>query len=228
MNLMEGFGPVGLARSARADSPTPFLKSFMQDTVLIGIKRPQDHAWEIEEYLDELELLGQNLGFQGKFRLVQKRETPDKATFVGSGMVEKIHNLVVNESLKAVIFDDELSPSQQRNLERALPVPVYDRTFIILSIFSERAKTKEARAQVDLARLKYEYPRLKKMWAHLHRQAGATGVRAGEGEKQLEVDRRIARTRMRKLEKTLKRFEVGRKTRKKQRKSAIPTWENPP
>lgn len=193
----------------------------MLDTVLIGIKRPQDHAWEIEDYLDELDLLGQNLGFHGKFRLVQKRNMPHKATFVGRGMVEKIHHLIVNESLKAVIFDDELSPSQQRNLERILPVPVHDRTFIILSIFSERAKTKEARAQVDLARLKYEYPRLKKMWAHLHRQAGATGIRGGEGEKQLEVDRRIARTRMQKLEKTLKRFEVGRNTRKKQRKFLI-------
>ena len=193
----------------------------MQDVVLIGIKKPQDHVWEVDEYLDELGLLGHNLEINGKFRLVQKRNKPDKATFVGRGMVEKIHTLVVNESLKAVVFDDELSPSQQRNLEKILPVPVYDRTFIILSIFSERAKTKEAIAQVELARLKYEYPRLKKMWAHLHRQAGGTGIRGGEGEKQLEVDRRIARRRMLKLEKTLTRFEVGRHTRKKQRKFLV-------
>ena len=193
----------------------------MQDVVLIGIKKPRDHTWEVEEYLDELDLLGQNLELNARFRLVQKREKPDKTTFVGRGMVEKIHNLVVNESLKAVVFDEELSPSQQRNLEKILPVPVYDRTFIILSIFSERAKTKEAIAQVELARLKYEYPRLKKMWAHLHRQAGGTGIRGGEGEKQLEVDRRIARKRMLKLEKTLNRFEVGRHTRKKQRKYLI-------
>ncbi|CAM2067647.1 GTPase HflX [Sulfidibacter corallicola] len=189
----------------------------MQDVVLIGVKRPRDRAWEVEEFLDELKLLAQNLDMNGRFRLVQKREAPDPATFVGSGMVEKIHNLVVNESLKAVIFDDELSPSQQRNLEKLLPVPVYDRTFVILSIFLERAKTKEAKAQVDLARLKYEYPRLKKMWSHLHRQAGGTGIRGGEGEKQLEVDRRIARRQMQRLEKTLKRFEQGRNTRKKAR-----------
>jgi len=193
----------------------------MQDVVLIGIKRPEDNAWEVEEYLDELNLLVQNLDLEGRFRLVQKRVKPDVALFVGSGMVERIRQLVINESLKAVIFDDELSPSQQRNLEKALPVPVYDRTFIILSIFSERAKTKEAIAQVELARLKYEYPRLKKMWAHLHRQAGGTGIRGGEGEKQLEIDRRIARKRMSKLEKTLQRFEVGRHTRKKGRRSLI-------
>lgn len=193
----------------------------MQNVVLIGIKRPQENAWEVEEYLDELDLLVYNLEMKGLFRLVQKREKPDKTTFVGSGMVEKIHTLVVNESLKAVIFDDELNPSQQRNLEKLLPVPVYDRTFVILSIFSERAKTKEARTQVELARLKYEFPRLKKMWAHLHRQAGGTGIRGGEGEKQLEVDRRIARRRMLKLEKALERFEIGRSTRKKQRKNLI-------
>ena len=193
----------------------------MQDVVLIGIKRPEDNTWEVEEYLDELDMLGQNLDMRAKFRLVQKRENPDRATFVGSGMVERIHNLVVNESLKAVVFDEELNPSQQRNLDKLLPVPVYDRTFIILSIFSERAKTKEARAQVELARLKYEFPRLKKMWSHLHRQAGGTGIRGGEGEKQLEVDRRIARRKMQKLEKQLDRFEVSRHTRKKQRKNLI-------
>ncbi len=193
----------------------------MQDVVMIGVKRPTDRAWEVENYLDELKMLCENVDFRGKFRLVQKREQPDPALFVGRGMVEKIHNLVVNESLKAVIFDDELSPSQQRNLEKLLPVPVYDRTFVILSIFLERAKTKEAKAQVDLARLKYEYPRLKRMWSHLHRQAGGTGIRGGEGEKQLEVDRRIARRRMQRLEKTLAKFEQGRKTRKKARSQDI-------
>lgn len=193
----------------------------MQDVVMIGVKRPADRAWEIENYLDELKMLCENVDFRGKFRLVQKREQPDPALFVGRGMVEKIHNMVVNESLKAVIFDDELSPSQQRNLEKLLPVPVYDRTFVILSIFLERAKTKEAKAQVDLARLKYEYPRLKRMWSHLHRQAGGTGIRGGEGEKQLEVDRRIARRRMQRLEKTLAKFEQGRNTRKKARSQDI-------
>lgn len=193
----------------------------MEDVVLIGLKRPQERAWEIEEYLDELDLLGQNLGMRAKHRLVQNRDKPDGSTFVGRGMVERIHNLVVNESLKAVIFDDELTPAQQRTLDKLLPCPVYDRTFIILTIFSERAKTKEARAQVELARLKYEYPRLKKMWAHLHRQGGGTGIRGGEGEKQLEVDRRIAQRRMSKLEKQLERFEVGRHTRKKARSKQL-------
>lgn len=193
----------------------------MLDVVLIGIKRPQDNAWEVEEYLDELALLAKNLDMNAKFRLVQKREKPDTATFVGSGMVEKIHNLVVNESLSAVVFDDELTPSQQRNLDKLLPAPIYDRTFVILSIFMERAKTREAHAQVDLARMKYELPRLKKMWSHLHRQGGGTGIRGGEGEKQLEVDRRIARRKMQKLEKQLNRFEISRHTRKKQRKNLI-------
>lgn len=189
----------------------------MEPALLIGVKKPQEKSWEIADYLDELSLLAQNVGFKGQVRLVQQRDKPDNATFVGRGMVEKIHQVVVNESLKAVLFDDELSPAQQRNLETLLPVPVYDRTFIILSIFSERAKTKEARTQVELAQLKYEYPRLKKMWSHLHRQLGGIGGRGGEGEKQLEIDRRIGRERMGKLERALKRFESGRSERKKQR-----------
>ncbi|MCB1050168.1 MAG: GTPase HflX [Acidobacteria bacterium] len=193
----------------------------MENVLLIGVKRPFEKSWEVEEYLDELMMLAENLGYRGKFRLVQNRQTPDNATFVGSGMVEKINQLVTNESLKAVIFDDELSPAQQNNLEKMISVPVFDRTFVILSIFSERAKTKEAKAQVDLARLKYEYPRLKKMWAHLHRQVGGIGTRGGEGEKQLEVDRRIARRQMEKLDRELERFKVGRATRKKQRRNML-------
>lgn len=193
----------------------------MKNVVLIGVKKPSDNVWEVEEFLEELSLLAENIGLRGKFRLVQKRNAPDSATFVGTGMVEKIHQTVINESLSAVIFDDELSPSQQRNLEKLLPVPVYDRTFVILSIFLERAKTKEARTQVDLAKLKYEFPRLKKMWSHLHRQGGGLGLRGGEGEKQLEIDRRIARRQMQKLEKTLDHFERGRDTRKKQRRNLI-------
>jgi len=166
-------------------------------------------------------MLAYNIDLNGRFRLTQQRDKPDNATFVGRGMVDKIQQYVVNESLKAVIFDDELSPAQQRNLEKQLSVPVYDRPFIILSIFSERAKTKEARTQVALAQMKYEYPRLKKMWTHLHRQAGHIGGRGGEGEKQLELDRRMARKKMGRLEKDLKRFEVSRKTRKKQRRNLV-------
>lgn len=191
----------------------------MEAALLIGVKRPEDKAWEIEDYLDELKMLVRNVGFDGRFRLVQKRNTPHAATFVGSGMLERVHQLVVNESLQAVIFDDELTPAQQKTLDKALPVPVYDRTFIILTIFSERAKSKEARTQVQLAQLKYEYPRLKRMWSHLHRQMGGIGGRGGEGEKQLEVDRRIARRKMGRLEQKLDRFEVGRNQRKKQRRN---------
>ena len=108
----------------------------MEPVLLIGLKLPQDKAWQVDDYLDELKMLAENVGLDGRFRLVQKRNKPNPALFVGSGMVEKIHQLVVNESLTAVIFDDELSPAQQRNLEKILPVPVYDRTFIILTIFS--------------------------------------------------------------------------------------------
>jgi GTP-binding protein HflX len=193
----------------------------MDPVLLIGVKRPQERSWEVEEYLDELKMLAENLGMNGKFRLVQNRQNPDNATFVGSGMIDRINQLVMNEGLKAVIFDDELSPAQATNLEKMINVPVLDRTYLILSIFSERAKTKEAKAQVDLARLKYEYPRLKRMWAHLHRQVGGIGARGGEGEKQLEVDRRIARRQMERLERELERFQVGRATRKKQRRNLI-------
>jgi len=193
----------------------------MDPVLLVGIKTRQDQDWQVEEHLDELKMLAYNVDLKGVFRLVQKRDTPHNATFVGSGMLERIQQYVVNESLKAVIFDDELTPAQQRNLEKALSVPVYDRPFIILSIFSERAKTKEARTQVALARMKYEYPRLKKMWTHLHRQAGRIGGRGGEGEKQLELDRRMARKKMGRLEQELKRFEIGRRTRKKQRRNLV-------
>jgi len=192
----------------------------MDPVLLIGVKKPNETAWKVDDYLDELQMLASNVGLKGRFRLVQKRTKPDNTTFVGSGMLERIHQTVVNEDLKAVIFDDELTPAQQRNIEAALPVPVFDRTFVILSIFSERAKTKEARTQVELARLKYEYPRLKKMWTHLSRQVGGIGAR-GEGEKQLEVDRRIARKRIGKLERALKRFESGRNLRKKQRRNLV-------
>lgn len=194
---------------------------FMKHAVLIGVKKPNEKNWQVEDYLNELDMLALNIGYKGSQRLVQKRSTPDNATFVGKGTLERIHQLVVNEHLDAVIFDDELSPAQQFNLERSLPVPVLDRTFVILRIFSDRAKTREARTQVELATLKYEFPRLKRKWSHLHRQMGHMGGRGGEGEKQLEIDRRITRRRMGRLEADLKRFQVGRAVRKKQRSSLI-------
>lgn len=171
--------------------------------------------------MDELERLAHTDGAEVVYRLTQRLDTPVPKTFIGSGKVEELVTLVHNLDADVVIFDDELSPSQQSNLERAVGrnVKVIDRTALILDIFGEHAKTNEGRLQVQLAQLQYVYPRLRGMWSHLvgEQTRGGIGSRFGQGESQLEVDRRLVRKRISWLKGELEKLETRRGVRSKAR-----------
>jgi len=171
---------------------------------------------DVELSLDELELLIDTAGAQVIHREIQQRESPDPATFIGSGKAEEIANFVAANDCDLVVFDSELSPAQQRNLEKIMKVDVVDRVAVILDIFAQHATTGEGMVQVELAQLKYLMPRLKGRGSSLSQQGGGIGTR-GPGETQLEVDRRKIVRKMRKLETDLKKLEVVRATQRKRR-----------
>ena len=170
-------------------------------TVLVGVVLPGRHRTGAA--LEELEGLVSAAGARVVGQLVQRREAPDKTTYLGSGKVEELRRLVDRTGADAVIFDNDLNPGQTRNLERALSVKVLDRSELILDIFATRAQTYEARLAVELAQLEYSMPRLKRMWTHLSRYTAGIGVR-GPGEKQLEVDRRLVEKRINELRNELR------------------------
>lgn len=188
--------------------------------ILVGVDMG-DSEWSIEESMDELERLAQTDGAEVVYRMVQRLDAPVPKTFIGSGKSEELVSLVRNLEADVVIFDDELTPSQQSNLERIVgrDVKVIDRTALILDIFGEHAKTNEGRLQVQLAQLQYVYPRLRGMWSHLvgEQTRGGIGSRFGQGESQLEVDRRLVRKRISWLRKELDRLETRRGVRSKAR-----------
>ena len=176
--------------------------------VFVGIIRQNEDERKVKEYLDELEFLADTAGFIGDKQFVQKVDKPEKATYIRSGKLEEIAAYCEDQCIKYVIFDDELSPMQQRNIEKVIKVAsVIDRTSLILEIFSQRAKTAYAKMQVDLARYNYMLPRLAGMWTHLERQRGGIGTRGGMGESQIEVDRRIVRERIARLKEQLKKVD---------------------
>ncbi|MFC1499521.1 GTPase HflX [Candidatus Zixiibacteriota bacterium] len=187
-----------------------------EEAVLVGVDLPRDDSVQVEESLLELALLADTAGADVVDELVQKRDQLDPALFVGSGFVDRVGQRVRALDADLVIFDDDLSPAQVRNLEKRIEAKVVDRTTLILDIFAERAQTKEARTQVELAQLEYLLPRLTRAWSHLSRQVGGIGTR-GPGETQLEVDRRLVRTRIAELQKELGRIEKQRETRRKAR-----------
>ena len=188
--------------------------------VLVGIERAQG-AWPLEESLDELERLANTAGAQVVCRLSQRLEAPNPRTFIGKGKAEEVVRAVRELSADVVIFDDELTPSQQGNLEKLVgsSVKVIDRTALILDIFALHATSKEGRLQVRLAQNQYLYPRLRGMWSHLAagRMGGGVGSRFGEGESQLEVDRRLVRKRITRIRAELAQLDASRKTQRKQR-----------
>ena len=188
--------------------------------ILAGILTPH-HETNPDDPLDELRGLAKTAGLVVVSSLLQKREKPDVATYIGSGKVEQLKELVEANDADVVIFDNDLAPSQTRNLERALGVKVIDRTEVILDIFARRAQTHEAHLQVELAQLEYALPRLKRMWTHLSRYKGGIGVR-GPGEKQLEEDRRLVEHRIRDLKDKLSRIQK-RKEREVAARASIPT-----
>jgi len=172
-------------------------------TVLIGIVTKDQDQEKLEEYLDELEFLTYTAGGEVIKRFSQRLDRPDPKTFIGSGKMNDVKEFADENDIGAVIFDDELSPAQQKNIEKILKCKILDRTGLILDIFAQRAKTSYARTQVELAQYEYLLPRLAGMWTHLERQRGGIGMR-GPGETEIETDRRIVRDKISLLKKQLK------------------------
>ncbi|HEY9420430.1 MAG TPA: GTPase HflX [Thermoanaerobaculia bacterium] len=176
----------------------------------MGLILPGQPGYVVEEHLDELAQLADTAGAQTVGRAMQARKAPDAATFIGKGKAEEIGETARELGADLLIFDDDLSGSQVRKLEELTKLSVMDRSALILDIFDQRAHTREARTQVELARLNYMLPRLTRQWSHLSRQGGGFGQRGGEGEKQLEQDRRLLRARIKRLEEDLEKIERTR------------------
>ena len=167
--------------------------------------------------LDELGLLAKTAGLNPVARLTCKRKAPDAALFVGSGKADEIKLLAVQLGAEEVLFDQSLSPAQQRNLERRLELPVNDRTLLILQIFGQRARSHEGKLQVELARMQYLSTRLVRRWSHLERQSGGIGMRGGPGETQIELDRRMIGENIKKIKERLHKVKRQRQTQRRQR-----------
>ncbi|MFC1850366.1 GTPase HflX [candidate division CSSED10-310 bacterium] len=181
--------------------PTTYNQS--EKAILIGTQRPDQERWDSEDLVNELQRLTETAGAQPIMSIIQAIQRPDPAYFIGSGKVEEIATLCQSENIGLAIFNDNLSPVQQKNLENRLQKKVVDRTGLILDIFAQRALSKEGKLQVELAQLQYMLPRLTRMWTHLSRLGGGIGTR-GPGETQLETDRRRIKTRISKIKKGLK------------------------
>jgi GTP-binding protein HflX len=190
--------------------------------VLVGVCLGRTPLAEIEEHLEELASLADTAGAQPVARVVQRRPAPDPRFFIGGGKAEELAAIVRENAADLVIFDEDLTGSQARNLEEVVQVPVTDRSGLILEIFERRARSREARTQVELARLEYELPRLARKWSHLSRQVGGIGVRGGEGETQLEADRRLLARRIAWLKRELARID-RRRQHERHGRSEVPT-----
>ncbi len=191
-----------------------------EPAVLVGVSLPHLPHHRVEEYLDELSALVDSAGGEVHHRVIQARDRLDAATYVGKGKAEEIAALCKAEGIKLAVFDDELSPAQIRNLEKIIGARVCDRTSVILDIFARRARTREARTQVELAQYTYLLPRLTRAWSHLSRQAGGIGTR-GVGETQLETDRRVIRKRIALLTEELKHIAAHREVQARRRRDTF-------
>jgi GTPase len=192
-------------------------RSFREKIVLVGLTVPPGRDEDTERHLDELALLVDTAGADEAGRVLQRRDHPDPATFVGRGKAEELRDLSIALDADTVVFDDELTPAQSRNLEKILGRTAIDRTAVILDIFAQNARTQEGKAQVELAQLRYRLPRLRGRGQQLSQQAGGIGTR-GPGETQLEVDRRRLVRRMNRLESDLKRLTQQRRLQRKARR----------
>lgn len=188
--------------------------------VLVGIIKPGETEEQTREYLDELKFLVETAGGDTQKAFTQRMQRPDRATFVGTGKLEEINAYVKSEEIDMVIFDDELSPSQLRNIENELQVKILDRSNLILDIFARRAQTSQAKTQVELAQLQYLLPRLTRLWTHLERQKGGIGMR-GPGESQIETDRRLILNKISVLKERLKEIDKQNETQRKNRSQLI-------
>ena len=175
--------------------------------VLVAVIRDGQDPRQAEEFLDELEFLAETAAITTVRRFTQRLSQPTSRIYVGPGKLEEIASYAADNEIAVVIFDDELSPSQTRNIEQAMPCRVIDRTRLILDIFRQRAQTAYAKTQVELAQCEYMLPRLAGLWTHLERQRGGTGTRGGGGEREIETDRRLVRNRISKLKEDLKKID---------------------
>lgn len=199
-----------------------FMKEFIlteaqsEKAVLVGLVTPEQNEQRVKEYLDELAFLADTAGVEAVKRFQQKLDYPNPVTFVGKGKLSEIKEYVVEHEIGIVIFDDELSAKQLRNIEKELQVKILDRTNLILDIFARRAQTANAKTQVELAQYQYMLPRLTRLWTHLERQRGGVGMR-GPGETQLETDKRIILDKISKLKNDLKEIDKQKNVQRKNR-----------
>ncbi len=200
----------------------------LKKAILVALETGRTRPEDTEEHLTELAFLGETAGIHAIKRFTQKLPHPDVRTFVGKGKFAEIREYVFSHEVDAVLFDDDLSPSQLRNIERELNpkarelrVQVYDRSLLILDIFMQRAQTAQARTQVALAMNQYLLPRLTRLWTHLERQRGGTGARGGAGEKEIETDRRNIRHQITLLKDELDKIDKQRKTQRKNRSQIV-------
>lgn len=187
-----------------------------EKAILVGVITKNDNEEEIDEYMDELAFLAETAGAKTIKRFVQKLDFPNSKTFVGTGKLQEIVDFKNEHEIDLVIFDDELSPSQIRNIERELECKILDRSNLILDIFAKRAQTAHAKTQVELAQYQYLLPRLTRMWTHLERQKGGIGMR-GPGESQIETDRRIIKDKISLLKKKLEKIDQQKNTQRQNR-----------
>lgn len=195
--------------------------SKVETAVLVGLVTDHQSAEQVTEYLDELEFLANTAGITSVKRFVQRMHKPEGRTYIGSGKLAEVKAWMDEHDAHSVIFDDELTPAQQRNIEKELDKPVLDRPRLILDIFAQRARTAHAKTQVELAQYEYMLPRLTKLWTHLERQRGGTGTRGGAGEKEIETDRRIVRDRISLLKQQLKQIDKQMATQRSNRGKLI-------
>ena len=193
----------------------------MEKAILVGLITPSLSQAQVDEYLEELSFLAKTAGVEPVKRFTQKLRCPDNTTFLGKGKINEVKDFVKNESIDVVIFDDDLTPSQLRNIQKIfLKSKILDRSNLILDIFASRAQTAQARTQVELAQYEYLLPRLTRMWTHLERQKGGIGMR-GPGETQIETDRRIIKDKIALLKKKLQKIDKQSLTRRKGRADMI-------
>jgi GTPase len=191
-----------------------------EKVILVSVAVPGQSDLQVREYLDELEFLAHTAGAVTLKKFVQKLQHPDSRTYVGKGKLAEILEFVKENKVQIIIFDDELSPSQIRNIEKEAKIRILDRTNLILDIFARRARTAQARTQVELAQYQYLLPRLTRMWTHLEKQRGGIGLR-GPGESEIETDRRVIRDKLSRLKEKLREIDKQNLTRRKQREKLV-------
>jgi GTP-binding protein HflX len=193
----------------------------VETAILIAVSTKQQSNEKTDEYLDELAFLAETMGLHTIKKFSQRLDRPDPRFFIGKGKMEEIEAYIKAFSVDVVIFDDDLSPSQLRNLENEFKIKIYDRSLLILDIFLKRAQTAQAKTQVELARYQYLLPRLTRMWTHLERQRGGTGTRGGSGEKEIETDRRVIRDQITLLKEKLEKIDKQSITQRKSRSKIV-------